>query len=88
MVVSHTNDLPSVEGDISGERSLHPDTNSPKEQPMHPAIKEMVTTAGPIDTITRDEASGDDTDLMFRICGLYRLIDLINEQGSGGAGMI
>jgi len=36
----------------------------------------------------RDEASGDDTDLMFRVRGLYRLLDLINEQGSGGAGMI
>ena len=88
IVVNRTNDLPPVEGDISGERSLHPDTNPPKEQPMHPVIKEMVTTAGPIDTVTRDEASGDDTDLMFRIRGLYCLIDLINEQGSGGAGMI
>ena len=44
----------------------------------------------------REEAVGscmdgprrDDADLLFRIRGLYRLLDLISEQGSGGAGMI
>ena len=35
-----------------------------------------------------DEPKGDDTDLLFRIRGLYRLLDLISEQGSEGAGMI
>jgi len=87
MVVSHTSNLPPVEGVIGGDSSLHPDTNSPKEQPTHP-IKHKATTVGPMDVAMRDEASGDDTDLMFRIRGLYRLLDLIDEQGSGGAGMI
>ena len=31
---------------------------------------------------------GNVTDLLFCIRGLYRLLDLISEQGSGGAGMI
>ena len=82
---SHTNDLPPVEGDIGDDRSLHPDTDSPKE---HPVIEEQETTADPIDVVMRDEPNRDDTDLLFRIRGLYRLLDLINEQGSGGAGMI
>ena len=85
---SHTIDLPPVEGDIVDDHSLNPDTNSLKEQPTHPVIEEQVTTPDPIDVIMRDEASDDDTDLLFRIRGLYRLLDLINEQGSGGAGMI
>jgi hypothetical protein len=85
---SHTNDLPPVEGDIGDDRSLHPDTDSLKQQPTHPVIEEQATTADPIDVVMRDEANGDNTDLLFRIRGLYRLLDLINEQGSGGAGMI
>ena len=35
-----------------------------------------------------DEPQGGDADLLFRIRGLYRLLDLISEQGSGGAGML
>ena len=35
-----------------------------------------------------DEPKEDDTDLLFRMRGLYRLLDLISEQGSEGAGMI
>ena len=35
-----------------------------------------------------DERKRDDADLLLRIRGLYRLLDLISEQGSGGAGMI
>ena len=82
---SHTNDLPPVEGDIGDDRSLHPDTNSRKE---HPVIEEQETTADPIDVVMHDEPNEDAADLLLRIRGLYRLLDLINEQGSGGAGMI
>jgi len=35
-----------------------------------------------------DEPKENVTDLLFRIRGLYRLLDLISEPGSGGAGMI
>ena len=35
-----------------------------------------------------DEPTRDDADLLFRIRGLYRLLDLISEQGSEGAGVI
>jgi len=34
------------------------------------------------------EPKGNDTDLVFRIRGLYRLLDLISEQGSGEAGRV
>lgn len=37
--------------------------------------------------VNRTQAPGADTlDLMHRITGMYRLLDLISEQGSGGAG--
>ena len=88
IVGSHTINIPPVDGDIGDVHSLHPDTNSLKQQPAHPVIEEQVTTADPINVVMCDEASGDDTDLLFRIRGLYRLLDLINEQGAGGAGMI
>ena len=45
-------------------------------------------SARTIDVVMHDEPKGNDPDLLYRICGLYRLLDLINEQGSGGAGMI
>jgi hypothetical protein len=85
---SHTDNLPPVEGDRGGHRSLHPDADSPEQRPMQPVIEEEATTAGPIDVAMHDELKGNDGDLLFRIRGLYRLLDLINEQGSGGAGMI
>ena len=75
-----TSILPPVEDDVGSDVSLHADTISLKEQPTHPVIEKQATTA--------DAPNGDDTDLLFRIRGLYRLLDLINEQGSGGAGMI
>ncbi len=85
---NHTNILPPVEDDIGSDGSLHADTISLKEQPTHPVIEEQATTADPIDVVMCGDPNGDDTDLLFRIRGLYRLLDLINEQGSGGAGMI
>lgn len=85
---NQTNILPTVEDDIGNDVSLHTNTISLKEQPTHPVIEEQATTADPIDVVTCDTPDGDDTDLLFRIRGLYRLLDLINEQGSGGAGMI
>ena len=85
---NHMSILPSVEDDIGSDGSLHADTISLKEQPTHPVIEEQATTADPIDVVMCDDPNGDDTDLLFRIRGLYRLLDLINEQGSGGAGMI
>ena len=44
---------------------------------------------GTVATLKEDHVpKGSVTDLLFRIRGLYRLLDLISEQGSGGAGMI
>ena len=74
-----------AEGDIGDDRLLHLNAHSPNQQPMHPVIEEHATITVPIE---HDEPKGDDTDLLYRIRGLYRLLDLINEQGSGGAGMI
>ena len=85
---SDTNTTPPVEDDTGDDPSLHLDTNSPKLQATHPVIEEQPSTADPIDVVVHDELKGNDTDLLFRIRGLYRLLDLINEQGSGGAGMI
>ncbi len=65
-----------------------PDANWFKELPTHPVIEEQAPIMDPIDVDMCDEPKGDDTDLLFRIRGLYRLLDLISEQGSGGAGMI
>jgi hypothetical protein len=42
----------------------------------------------PVDVIMHDEPKEVDMDLLSRIHGLYRLLDLISEQGSGGAGMM
>ena len=42
---SHTNNLPPVELDIGGDGSLHPDTNSLKEQLTHPATEKQATSA-------------------------------------------
>ena len=41
-----------------------------------------------INVVMCDEPKGDHTDLLLRIRGLYRLLDLIGEQGCEGAGMI
>lgn len=85
---NHTNPSPVTEGDTGGDHSLHPDTNSTKQQSTHPVNEEQTSTADPIDVVMHDAPKEIDTDLLFRIRGLYRLLDLINEQGSGGAGMI
>ena len=84
----HTVTHPPVEGDIGDDLSLHLDANSPNQQPMHPVIEEHATITVPIDVVIHEEPKGNDTDLLYRIRGLYRLLDLISEQGSGGAGMI
>src|SRR5258706_5054210 len=84
----HTNTPPPVEGDIADDLSLHLDANSPNQQPTHPVIEEQPTITDPIDVVMHDEPKGNDPDLLYRIRGLYRLLDLIDEQGSGGAGMI
>ena len=81
--VSHTKYIPPVE-----RNSLHADANWYKGLPTPPVIEEQATTTNPIDAVTCDEPKGDDADLLFRIRGLYRLLDLVSEQGSGGAGMI
>lgn len=87
---SHTNDLFPVELDIGGDGSLFPDANlfEFEELPTHPVIEEQATITDLNDVVMPDEPKGDDTDLLCRIRGLYRLLDLISEQGSGGAGMI
>ena len=79
----HTNNLPPVEDNRDGDHSLHPDTTSLDQQPTYPVIEEQATIANPIDVDMRDVPNEDDTDLPFRIRGLYRLLDLIDEQGSG-----
>jgi len=43
-------------------------------------------TPDPIDVTMHDEPQEVDMDLLSRIHGLYRLLDLISEQGSGGTG--
>ena len=85
---NHMNTPPSAEGDIGNAFSLHLDINSPKEQPTHPGIEEQATITSPIGVIMRDEPKENVTDLLLRTRGLYRLLDLISEQGSGGAGMV
>ena len=85
----HTNTPPVVEDDTGGDRSLRlDDANSTNEQSMRPIIEEQTSIPNPIDAAIHDELKGNDTDLLSRIRGLYRLLDLINEQGSGEAGMI
>ena len=84
----HTNTPPPVEGDIGDGVSFHLDASSPNQQPTHPVIEEHTTITDPIAVVMHDEPEGSDPDLLSRIRGLYRLLDLINEQGSGGAGMI
>jgi hypothetical protein len=42
----------------------------------------------PFGVVMHDKPKGSVTDLLCRIRGLYRLLDLVNEQGSGEAGMI
>ena len=73
---------------IGNVRSLHLDANSPNHQPIYPVIEEDETITVPIDVVMHDEPKGNNTDLLYRIHGLYRLLDLTSEQGSGGAGMI
>ena len=84
----HTNTLPLVEGDMADDRSQRLDTNLTEQQSAHPIIEEQTSIPDPIDVVMHDEPKESETDLLFRIHGLYRLLDLINEQGSGGAGMI
>ena len=65
-----------------------PDAISSKEFPPLLVIEEQAMIKDSIDVVMCGEPKGDDAELLFRICGLYRLLDLISEQGSGGAGMI
>ena len=41
-----------------------------------------------VDVIMHEDSKEVDMDLLSRINGLYRLLDLISEQGSGGTGML
>ena len=77
-----------VEDDTGGDRSRHlDDANSTNEQSTRPITEEQASIPDPIDIVMHDDTKKRDTDLLFRIGGFYRLLDLINEQGSGGAGM-
>ena len=75
-------------GEAAGSHTNDPDTDWFEELPTHPVIEEQATITDPIDAVMCDEPKRDDPDLLFRIRGFYRLLDLISEQGSGGAGMI
>ena len=78
---THPNTIP-VQGGIDGAvRSV----DSVKSQGPPPVTEEVL---GPIDVIMHEDPNETDTDLLSRIHGLYRLLDLISEQGSGGAGMM
>jgi len=48
----------------------------------------MEETQDPVDVIMDDGPKEAEMDLLSRIHGLYRLLDLISEQGSGGTGMM
>lgn len=85
---SHTNTPPPIDDDMADDCSQHFDTTLTKEQTTPPVIEGQTSIPDPIDVAIHDEPKESDTDLLFRIHGLYRLLDLINEQGSGGAGMI
>ena len=85
---SHTTTPPPIDDDMADDCSQHFDTTLTNEQTTHPAIEEQTSIPDLIDVIMHDEPKESDTDLLFHIHGLYRLLDLINEQGSGGAGMI
>ena len=76
---SHANNLFSIELDIGCGGPLLLD-----ELPTHPVIEEQATITDPIDGVMPDEPKGDDADLLYPIRGLYRLLDLVSEQGSGG----
>jgi len=56
--------------------------------PVNNQYMSLVTekTPDPIDIMMHDEPREVDMDLLSRIHGLYRLLDLISEQGSGGTG--
>ena len=55
---------------------------------MRHVIEEQTPTTDQTDIAMHDKPKGSDTDLLYRIHGLYRLLDLTSEQGPGGAGMI
>ena len=73
---------------IGNARSLQLDTNSPNQQFTQPVIEEQTLTTDQTAVAMHDEPKGNNTDLLYRIHGLYRLLDLTSEKGSGGAGMI
>jgi hypothetical protein len=81
---SHTIVPPRIKGDVDASGN----TNSPRPPSTHPVIDEQTPIADQVDVVMHDVPEEIDTDLLARIRGLYRLLDLINEQGSGGAGMI
>jgi len=89
MVDGHTDTPPVVEDDTGGDRSLHlDDANSTNEQSTRPIIEDQTSIPDPIDVVMHDETNESEADLLFRIDRFYRLLDLINEQGSGGAGTL
>ena len=83
----HENNLPLVERVMGGDGPLHPESPE-KDLPAPPGSEEQAKITDPVGVAMCDEPKRDDADLLFRIHGLYRLLDLISEQGSGGAGMI
>jgi len=66
------------------------DDSTPRVDPVNNQDMLLITevTPNPVDVIIHEEPKESDMDLLSRIHGLYRLLDLISEQGSGGTGMM
>ena len=73
---------------LDSRHDVFADQRSPAMQGIAPVSQLMPAAEDPIDVVMHDEPKGNDPDLLYRIRGLYRLLDLINEPGSGGAGVI
>lgn len=83
------------QAEIAGNQGLHSTVTTTQGEsgntirpidPNTPLV--MEETLDPVDVIMHDEPKESDMDLLSRIHGLYRLLDLISEQGSGGTGMM
>ena len=82
----------SAEGSHRGTTTVHArsgrvisSVHSANNQETPPLPEDMPDI---VDVIMHEDSKEVDMDLLSRINGLYRLLDLISEQGSGGTGML
>lgn len=72
--------------DQDPDKTFGPDIFKPN---VDTAPAAQVDTEPPIDaTVDEEPPTSPSLDLLGRITGMYRLLDLINEQGSGGIGNV